>query len=591
MSSVNGQPAWVQQLTSRYLDGIGHAFILHFSVRDYVQPGVLLHSYLDQLFKDSEVIVHYDRAAGLSFPLPGMRERFTQLIGLSDNIDPAIAALRAANGQAGQQEELPREPAQALPLLETALRTPQGDNPRRQCVVIIDYAETIVPATDKAAMSPADRTALVTLARLGADPQVAASNNVLILVANNITEIHADLRSASTKYESILVPPPNYDERRAYVQSLIERYNNSEGDGVMIEAGLDVAGLTAGLSRIHIEDTFLRANATDDQTVTIDLIRERKGDILRSEYADVLAPIDPRFGWEAIGGLAHVKNFFNRNVIEPIRAGNRQRVPMGVLMTGPAGTGKSAVAEAVAKEAGINCVLLKPEKILGKYLGEAEQKLEKALRGIDTLAPVLVFIDEIDQKVRRGEGASDGGSQAQNNVFGRLLEYMSDTGHRGQVIFLAASNRPDLLDAALKRPGRFDKKIPFLMPNVTERMDIMAALMRKAGIGYRGAKENEIAAVLTATEGWSGAELEALVVKALEIAQDDGWVALDGSYLLKAVERLSPSTSDVEYMTMIAIRECNDLDLLPEGYRDMLRDRNRLDQRVEQLAPRGRRQL
>ena len=150
-------------------------------------------------------------------------------------------------------------------------------------------------------------------------------------------------------------------------------------------------------------------------------------------------------------------------------------------MTGPAGTGKSAVAEAVAHEAGVNAVVLNLARILGQYVGNSERNLEKALQAIKSLAPTIVFIDEIDQSVSRG-GSGDSG--VSNRIFKRLLEFMSDTGNRGQVLFLAATNRPDLLDAALRRPGRFDKKIPFLIPDESERAAIIQVMATTLPSGH-----------------------------------------------------------------------------------------------------------
>ncbi|MFQ5614730.1 MAG: AAA family ATPase, partial [Anaerolineae bacterium] len=118
-----------------------------------------------------------------------------------------------------------------------------------------------------------------------------------------------------------------------------------------------VANATAGLSLLHVEDILLRAEATG--SLTHDLIWERKRDIIRTEFGDVLEIIEPRFGFDDIGGLQHVKDFFTRSVVRPLREGRKGRVPMGVLMSGPAGTGKSIVAEAVAKEAGVNAVHLR----------------------------------------------------------------------------------------------------------------------------------------------------------------------------------------------------------------------------------------
>ncbi len=584
-------PGWVHELRAKYTAGIAHAFVLHFSVRDYVAPGVGLRNYLAKLLGSTEVIAFYDRSQGITFPLASMRQAFLEAVGLNQQEDEALAALRAATGGGSAGDiPLPTDPNGALPLLETLLR--QKGPEKRRAAVVIDYAETLAPAADKAMMGPADRTNLVTLCRWGTDPEIAASNNLVILVTNNLAELHPDVRAASAKYESILVPLPDYQERVEFVDHL-----RAVHDGVRLGPEMSTERLsaaTAGLSRLHIEDIWLRAAASEELAVTPDLVRERKQDIIASEYGDVIEILEPRFGFELIGGLEHVKAFFRRNVIEPIKQQNPRRVPMGILLTGPAGCGKTAMVEAVAREAGINCVELKLEKILGGIVGTSERNLDKALRCIETLAPTLVFMDEIDQKVRRGgSGASDGGSSVNNNIFSRLLEFMSDGGHRGRIVFLAATNRPDLIDAALKRPGRFDKKVPFLLPNGNERDQIMAAMFSKYDLTWESTySTGRLSDLRDALEGWTGAELEALVLKAWEISEDDGRRCVAYDDLLAARNRLSPSTADVQLMTMLAIRECNDLDLLPEGYRAQLADRAALDKRLEELAqPRGRREL
>ena len=247
---------------------------------------------------------------------------------------------------------------------------------------------------------------------------------------------------------------------------------------------------------------------------------------------------------------------------------------MGVLLTGPAGTGKSIMAEAVATESGTNAVKLRiGGQIASKWQGEGERNLGKALRAIKGLAPTIVFIDEIDQAVQRGGEGS--GNQQDQRIFQRLLEFMSDTNQRGEVVFLAATNRPDLMDAALRRPGRFDKKIPFLIPDDQERISIAKVMSKR----YLGEIIEMDDASVQATEGWTGAEIEAAVVKALELIEDEDLSPVEA--LAQASLRLSPSTADIELMTMLAVQECNDADLLPPRYREMLNNREALAEKVK----------
>lgn len=584
-AAVTSLPSWVEPLSVKYISGVAHSFILHFNVNDVIAPGVTLPKYLLKLLMGSpdsplmDVIVYYDRARGIQFPLPSMKQRFVDVLGLAEKDQEADAMLSAitkslgtSNIKIGDKDlrddvELPRQPGQALPLIDRLLHT----NKLRSAVVVF-AAETIVPEADVAVMSPEDRTNLVTISTWGNDPEIAKTGNIIVLVTGNLTDIHSQVRAASSKFESILVDLPDYDRRLAFIRELAAKY---DFDWQMTREQL--ANLSAGLSLVHIHDIVLRA--AQQKSLTHELVKERKDDILASEFGEVIEVMEPRFGFEAIGGLDHVKSFFSRSVIKPLREGNRERAPMGVLMTGPAGTGKSAMAEAVAKEAGVNAVSLNLAKIFGQYVGNSERNLEKALRAIKSLAPAIVFIDEIDQSVRRGEGGDSGVS---NRIFKRLLEFMSDTGNRGRIVFLAATNRPDLLDAALRRPGRFDRKIPFLVPSDQEREHIVKVMALRYGLGLADVP----AAVVANTQRWTGAELEAATVKAIELVYDEDLTPAQA--MVEATRRLSPSTADIDFMTMIAIRECNDLDLLPESYRALLVDRSALDAKIEEAKPRGR---
>jgi transitional endoplasmic reticulum ATPase len=556
-------PKWTTQLHQTYTAGIAHSFILHFNVHD-TQAGTTLEKYLSRLLIGDpadplmKIVAFYDRAHGFSFASESMRREMIEVLNLGQDQDPMIAAL---SGNEGGEPELPSDPAEALPLLDALLHTPD-------VAVIIRNAETLVPESDIGTMAPADRDALVMMQSWGRDSQIASYGNMVVLLTENQASIHSQIRAASTKYESILIDIPSEEERKEYIDQIQPQ---TEFAWDMDSAAL--ARSTAGLSLIHIKDIVLRAAQTG--TLSPDLVRERKESIIRSEY-EVIEIMEPTAGWESIGGLQRIKDFFDRSVIRPIQQGNRKRVPMGILMTGPAGTGKSIVAQAVAKESGINAVNLNLARILGQYVGNSERNLEKALRAIKSLAPTIVFIDEIDQSVSRGESGDSGVS---SRIFKRLLEFMSDTDNRGKVVFLAATNRPDLMDAALRRPGRFDKKIPFLIPDESERREIFKVMCRKYISPDQYPTEIPPEAIANA-EGWTGAEIEATTVKASEIMEDENLPA--HAALIDATRRLSPSTADIEFMTMLAIKECNDLDLLPAQYRDRLKDRAALDEQISQ---------
>jgi ATP-dependent 26S proteasome regulatory subunit len=158
-----------------------------------------------------------------------------------------------------------------------------------------------------------------------------------------------------------------------------------------------------------------------------------------------------------------------------------------------------------------------------------------------------------------------------NRVFKRLMEVMSDTTLRGKVLFVCASNRPDLLDAALLRPGRLDKKIPILAPDATERASILAVLTR-AAFGATDLPDPEAYQRLAdQMENYTGAEIEGVVGKAAQLRARSRDSLSIPIALQQAYERIIPTTQNIEAMTRLALLHCNDLDLVPAHLRELAR--------------------
>ncbi|MFQ5695923.1 MAG: ATP-binding protein, partial [Terriglobia bacterium] len=573
-------PAWFEEFRAVYGAGEAHAFILHLNVADYAVPGVPLRTYLTTALASRDVIAIYNRAEGITFPLPTMQQKAMEILGLDQAPqDPALAALASLSGPQPQGTELPRSPSAALPLLERLLKSDA------RTAVIVEYADSLTPAGDMATMSPDDRTALVTLQRWGRDPQLMSTGNMVVLVTANLADVHPALRAASSRYKAIEVPLPDREARQAYIAWYVERKPEASTMAMTPE---ELANATAGLSLIHLEDIFLRAEL--EGRLSWELVRAQKAAIIETEYAGLLEIIEPAFGFEAVGGMELLKEWARVEVIRPVRQGDFQDVPKGVLLVGPPGTGKSFFVKALAREIGFNAVALNLENILGGIVGTSERNLARALSVVRSLSPVLLFIDELDQSDVSSRGNTSGNPVAKN-LFNQMLRFLGDESNRGRVIFFGASNRPDLVDPALVRFGRVDAIIPVLLPDEAERQAITLAQARIQAFSISSEAARWIA---RETEKYSAVDIEAVVTKARKLAKRAGQQEITADEAQRALVSIRPATlKNADFFTLLAVDAVNDTDLLPPQYAKMLENRQALSERIQEAQPaaRGRREL
>ena len=253
-----------------------------------------------------------------------------------------------------------------------------------------------------------------------------------------------------------------------------------------------------------------------------------------------------------------------------IREGRRSRVPMGMLFTGPMGTGKTFVAEAFAKECGLPTIKLK--NFRSKWVGATEGNLERILTVIKAIGQVVVIIDEGDRAFGNTDGEGDGGTSSR--VIARIKEFMSDTQNRGRILFLVMTNRPDKLDVDLKRAGRLDRKIPFLYSQEPETVEAVAkALVKKnklkSDVDFATIRDTFSAKLV----GYSNADVEAVVLMANDDAAREagGDAPVTAEHFVKAATDYFPSRDAelLEYMELLAVFEASSRRLLPPKYAHM----------------------
>ncbi|MBD2019587.1 AAA family ATPase, partial [Leptolyngbya sp. FACHB-36] len=196
--------------------------------------------------------------------------------------------------------------------------------------------------------------------------------------------------------------------------------------------------------------------------------------------SEVMPPSAERSGLQDVGGLADVLQELRELVEIPLKRPELLKKlglepPRGVLLVGPPGTGKTLTARSLAHDLGVNYIAIVGPEVLGKYYGEAEARLRGVFEKAANAAPCLVFIDEIDS-LAPDRGKVEG--EVEKRLVAQLLGLMDGFAQTTGVIVLAATNRPDHLDPALRRPGRFDREIHFRVPDRDGRREILALLSR-----------------------------------------------------------------------------------------------------------------
>lgn len=594
MSESRTLPAWAEDLRRRYLRGEASMFVLHGNVYDVVLCGrkmmALTEFLTDVLLKDSkDTIAVYNVATGTRF------------------------AKQADSATAVEDLLLATDKSRIFSAFERLLI---GST---KTAVIMEYAEAIAPSGDPNFQGESDRAAIVTLHRWSALPEIERGDNVVLLISENLTELAPKLIS-NPKVAVVEVPMPDHATRREAAMLADTRLTEKDGEryaGItaglkaiqiasiltpqpaaeeeiadreafitgLLGGGPDAAGrahklaaLTSNMNRDEIKelvaptatvpalDTAVPSPIELARKETDRLIAKRKREILERECFGLVEFVEPGHGFEVVGGMDEVKKDL-LVIAESIREGRTSRVPMGILFTGPMGTGKTFVAEAFAKECGLTTIKLK--NFRSKWVGATEGNLEKILNVIRAIGQVVVIIDEGDRAFGNTDGEGDGGTSSR--VIARIKEFMSDTSNRGRILFLVMTNRPDKLDVDLKRAGRLDRKIPFLYVQTPEEVELVArALVKKNKIKTDVDLASIREVFSSKLVGYSNADIEAVLLLANEdAARESGSDApVLASHFQRAAIDYFPSRDVelLEYMELLAVFESSSRRLLPAKY-------------------------
>ena len=565
VSRVSGLPShfppWAAKLAELYFSGTTSMFVLHGNVFDLVRMnadgsrwGGLAEFLAEQLFGRWDVILHYDLARGLR-PLAGSNGK---------RLQEMVTTLSRVLGDVRQ---IKRDPITSLAAIDLFVQKNIMAEPdaRLSAAVIIDHASLVAPGGDRLQLS--DQTQLVTLLNWASSPYVKRLNLAFVLIDARLSQV-SDRLTGNPHLATIEVPLPATEERQLFLANATRGLDVTSFSDYSTQ---ELGALTAGIALTDLE-VLVRSAREGGRRLDSAYFRELKKRLIERQAQGMLEFIEPKWGLDTVVGHEAAK----RRLLDDaalLKKGKLDSVPMGYLMSGPVGTGKSFLAQCVAGSIGVPAVVLK--NFRSKYVGETEGNLERVLGVLRSMGPVVVVVDEADTVLGdRDSGGGDSGVSAR--IFGMIANQMGDTRYRGKIIWMLLTARPDLLPIDIKRQGRAEVHIPLFYPQEDGELRAMFRILaRKQGTTLL---DEDIPAELPHKGNLSGADVEGIVGRAQRIALLAGDDRITKAALEQALSGFMPSTQTLEreLQELAAIIECTDAEFLPPSKK----------QRLEQLGGR-----
>jgi len=545
MPAPQSAPAWANELVLAYESGASSQFMLFGNVHDRLAVGdrlVSLADFLeDTLLKGFGVVLSYDLGTGLTI------ERGGEIV------------------QKWKGAELQRQMAAPLQAVQwisryltylNNLRKVGSSEKTPNIAVIVRGVDQIAPANGEGFEHGSITSMLRAWSNESTFTDLPFSS---LLIADNINDVEPSIaNSAQTVRTRVSLPDA------AGLEAALGILRKQSPKAFAADANLSqIAGMLAGVTVSSLESLTRIRHHEAKPLADADLARLKK-ELVERDSAGLVEFIESGRTLNDYHGQEALKSWLRQD-IALWRSGDLKALPMGYLLCGPVGTGKTYLVECLAGEAGVPVVKLK--NFRDRWVGSSEGNLEKIFRLIRALGRCMVFIDEADQTLgKRDSGANDSGLSGR--IYSMIAQEMSDSGNRGRVLWILASSRPDLIEVDLKRPGRIDVKVP-LLPTSTpaESAQLIATLAKRYGLALTPEDLSRLEARMPTLLTPGAAE--ALVVKAYRHARTQnvaGGAALEAS--LTGYQ--NPVPADVlDFQMRIAIREATDLGFVPPAFRSM----------------------
>lgn len=436
-------------------------------------------------------------------------------------------------------------------------------------IIFIDEIDSIAPKRDEVSGEQERRIVAQLLSLM--DGLESRGKVVVIGATNRPNSIDEALRRPGRFDREIEIQIPDRDGRLEILQihtrgmpltedvdldrlaDLSHGYAGADLSALAKEAAM--ASLRRVLPDIDVEADEIPVEILNKLQVNWDDFKEALKDMQPSTMREVLIE-KPRVKWEDVGALENAKQELKEAVEWPLKYGKvfehmNARPPKGILLYGPPGTGKTMLAKAVATESEANFIAVKGPEFLNKWVGESEKAVRETFRKARQASPCVIFMDEIDSIApQRGTG---GDSNVTERVISQMLTEMDGLEALNDVVVIAATNRPDIMDPALLRPGRFDKSIYIGPPDLESRVSILKIHTKDKPL----ADDVDLKVLAEKTEGYTGAELAAVANEAVMVSVralvSKGTVPSDEELaatkvkmedFLRAIEKIGPMVTE-----------------------------------------------
>lgn len=547
-------PDWAKELADLYFSGTTCVFVLHGNVHDLIRCPVAGQEATDQdgycslteflttqVFGKWDVVIGHDLSRGLR-PLAGSD---------AERLRSMMQHLASRWGEPGNW---PREPDKVLLLLENLIERTLIDDPsaRKSIAILFDYAQYLVPAGDLDSVARGQAARLVRFLSWAQNPHIKRVNIALCLVADKLLEVN-DRLTQSPHVATIEIPLPSLEERQRFVEWVTR---GQQFSALTDFSPSQLADMSNGLSLVNLNVVLSQA-VRSDRRVDSRRFRELKKAMIERHCQGLVEFVEPDHTLDLLVGHDNAKRRLQADA-EWIGRGQLEIAPMGYLICGPVGTGKTFLAECYAGSIGIPCAVLK--NFRSKYVGETEGNLQQVLTVLRSLGPVVVIIDEADAAL--GNRQAEGDSGTSSRIFSMIASQMGNTRYRGKIIWMLLTSRPDLLPIDLKRQGRAEVHIPLFYPHEESQIRVMFEVM---------ARKNKLKLAADALppvsieRRLSGADIESIVLAAKRRVLADGRQEFTRADLEGALAEFIPSAQGLEkeLQELAAVLECTERGFLP----------------------------